>query len=145
MPTHPASEPVRFCQLRKDYFNDVIEILDRASSNTSLVLLDYEPVIRQFISTTMLSSRSLRPQVYRHDHSMPTRIEKALIHAVVEHGQWLRADEMSPSPQGSATWNRLRIDATELVQPQAIGPRMRDLLVVPASQAPHHYMLNALS
>jgi hypothetical protein len=76
---------------------------------------------------------------------MPTRIETGLIHAVVEHGQRLRPDEMSPLQQGSATWKRLRVDATELVQPQAIGPKMLDLLVVPAAQAPHHYMLDALS
>jgi site-specific DNA recombinase len=26
VPTHPNSEKVRFCHLRKDYFNDVVQI-----------------------------------------------------------------------------------------------------------------------
>jgi hypothetical protein len=42
-------------------FNDVVDILDRASFNTSLVLLAYEPAIRQLISTTMVSTCSLAP------------------------------------------------------------------------------------
>jgi hypothetical protein len=65
------------------------------------------------------------------------RIEKVLIPAVVERGQCLRPDEMSLLQQGSATCKRLRIDATELAQPQAICHKMLDLLVVPTAQAPH--------
>jgi hypothetical protein len=60
-------------------FNDVIEILDRASFNTSLVLLVYEPAIRQLTSTTMPSTCSLRPRVTRSDRTMSTIIEKGLI------------------------------------------------------------------
>jgi hypothetical protein len=42
-------------------FNEVVELLDRASFNTSLVLLVYEPAMRQLGWATMLSSCSFSP------------------------------------------------------------------------------------
>src|SRR5438094_3149043 len=39
LPTHPRSETTRFCHLRQDYFDDVIEILDRADEDRGTVLL----------------------------------------------------------------------------------------------------------
>jgi site-specific DNA recombinase len=39
IPTHPRSEYVRFCQLRKDYFHNIIEILDFADFDRGAVLL----------------------------------------------------------------------------------------------------------
>jgi site-specific DNA recombinase len=39
IPTHPRGETTRFCQLRKDYFHDVIEIFDLADGDGRAVLL----------------------------------------------------------------------------------------------------------
>jgi site-specific DNA recombinase len=39
LPTHPRSETTRFCHLRKDYFDDVIEILNLADFDHRPVLL----------------------------------------------------------------------------------------------------------
>jgi hypothetical protein len=69
-------------------FNDVIEILDRASFNTSLVLLVYEPAIRQLISTTMPSTCSLRPRVTRSDRTLSMIIEKGLIRTFDTAGEF---------------------------------------------------------
>ena len=39
IPTHPRSETTQFCQLRKDYFTQVVEILDLADFDRRTVLL----------------------------------------------------------------------------------------------------------
>jgi site-specific DNA recombinase len=39
IPTHPRSEHGRFCQLRQDYFHDIIEIFDSTESNRRAMLL----------------------------------------------------------------------------------------------------------
>jgi hypothetical protein len=39
IPTHPRGEMTRFCQLRKDYFHNVVEILDLADFDRGAVLL----------------------------------------------------------------------------------------------------------
>jgi site-specific DNA recombinase len=39
LPTHPRSEKIRFCHLRKDYFHDIIEILGVADNDGRLVSL----------------------------------------------------------------------------------------------------------
>ena len=35
VPTHPRSENIRFCHLRKDYFQDIVQILDRSMSTAA--------------------------------------------------------------------------------------------------------------
>ena len=39
LPTHPRSKTTRFCHLRQDYFDNVIEILDLTDGNGGAVLL----------------------------------------------------------------------------------------------------------
>ena len=48
VPTHPNSEKVRFCHLRKDYFDDVVQIRRGSAATASTQL------------TCLLSSRRLR-------------------------------------------------------------------------------------
>src|SRR4029077_1439570 len=37
IPTHPRGETTRFCQLRKDYFPNIVEILDVADGDRGVV------------------------------------------------------------------------------------------------------------
>ena len=39
IPTHPRGETTRFCHLRKDYFDSIVEILDLADGDRGAVLL----------------------------------------------------------------------------------------------------------
>ena len=37
VPTHPRGEMTRFCQLRKDYFDDIVEVLHLADDDCRAV------------------------------------------------------------------------------------------------------------
>jgi site-specific DNA recombinase len=39
IPTHPRSETTRFCQLRKDYFHNIVQVFDLADRNRFPILL----------------------------------------------------------------------------------------------------------
>jgi site-specific DNA recombinase len=62
MPTHPRSEHVRFCQLRKDYFNNVVERLDLADDDRG-AMLRVIALDRRFIGVAAVDRDLLRHAV----------------------------------------------------------------------------------
>src|SRR5262249_28580860 len=62
IPTHPRSETTRFCQLRKDYFHHVVEILHLADGNCRAMFL-IVALDRGFIGRTPVDGDLLRHAV----------------------------------------------------------------------------------
>ena len=58
-PTHPRSEKIRFCHLRKDYFHDVVEILALPDGDAGLVGL-VVPLHRRGVAATLVNRDLLR-------------------------------------------------------------------------------------
>jgi hypothetical protein len=75
------------------------------------------------MSTAMPSTHSVPPRVTCSDRANATT--RSLTGAGV-------SAPMSPSQQGGVTWNRSRVDATELAQRQDIGHKMLGLVVAAA-------------
>jgi len=68
IPTHPRGEMTRFCQLRKDYFDNIVEILDLADGDRGAVLrvvaldgrfIGRTPINGDFLRHTVAANRFL--------------------------------------------------------------------------------------